>query len=115
MVDGECSDPEEVPECADYYGDTKFNSRELSRNGFNSGSQDTPERVRASGSRVRNSNNIQRIPSKVSSSVKETPVREVSRPAPPALQAIVDTDESRVIPNKDRSSRPQDPSRTQSR
>merc|ERR1711936_1103455 len=110
-VDGKCTDPDEVPECADYYGDLKFNSRELTRNGFNSGSQDNPERVRSGGSRVRNSNSIQRTPSKVSSSVKKTPVREVSRPAPPALQAIVDTDKSRVNTNRERPSQ----SRTQSR
>jgi len=114
-VDGECSDPEEVPECANYYGDLKFNSRDLTRNGFNSGSQDNPKRVRSGASRVRNSNSIQRTPAKVSSSVKETPIREVSRPAPPALQAIVDIDKSRVNPNRGRPFRPQSPSRTQFR
>ena len=35
-VDGECSDPELVPECRDYYGDEQFDPRELSSNGFNS-------------------------------------------------------------------------------
>merc|ERR1711874_321783 len=85
-IDGECTDPEEVPECKDYYGDLKFNPSQLTRNGFNSGRQDNPERVRSGAGRVRNSNTIQRTPSKVSSSVPEE-----SRPAPPALQAIVDT------------------------
>jgi len=116
-IDGECSDPEEVPECADYYGDLEFDARELSKNGFNSRRQDNPERVRSGGDRLRNTNTIQRTSS--SSSVKEAPVREVSRPAPPALQAIVDTDSepSRVSvnPNRGRPSRPQSPSRTQFR
>jgi len=114
-IDGECSDPEEVPECADYYGDLKFNSRELTRNGFNSRSQDNPERVRSGGSSVRNSNTIQRTPPKVSSSVRKTPVKEVSRPAPPALQAIVNTDSSRVNFNRGQTSLPQPPSHIQSR
>merc|ERR1711892_285889 len=108
---------EEDPECADYYGDLEFDARELSKNGFNSRRQDNPERVRSGGDRLRNTNTIQRTSS--SSSVKEAPVREVSRPAPPALQAIVDTDSesSRVSvnPNRGRPSRPQSPSRTQFR
>merc|ERR1711970_1592791 len=104
-IDGECSDPEEVPECADYYGDLEFNPRELSRNGFNSGRQENPERVRNGGGRVRNSNTIQRA----SSSTKEEPVREQSRPAPPSLQAIVDN--GRDSTSRGRPSRPQAPSR----
>jgi len=104
-IDGECSDPEEVPECADYYGDLEFNPRELSRNGFNSGRQENPERVRNGGGRVRNSNTIQRT----SSSTKEEPVREQSRPAPPSLQAIVDN--GRDSTSRGRPSRPQAPSR----
>jgi len=114
-IDGECSDPEAVPECADYYGDLEFNSNELSRNGFNSGRQENPERVRSGSSGVRNSNTIQRTSSKVTSSVSKAPVREVSRPAPPALQAIVDTDRESVSSNRGRPSRPQSPSRTQFR
>ena len=104
-IDGECSDPEEVPECADYYGDLEFNPRELSRNGFNSGREENPERVRNGGGRVRNSNTIQRT----SSSTKEEPVREQSRPAPPSLQAIVDN--GRDSTSRGRPSRPQAPSR----
>jgi len=118
-VDGECSDPEEVPECSDYYGDLKFDSRELSKNGFNSRTQDNPERVRSGGDRLRDTNSIQRTPSKTSSSIQDSQVREASRPAPPALQAIVDTNSipSRVSvnPNRGRPSRPQSPSRTQFR
>jgi len=114
-IDGECSDPEEVPECADYYGDIKFNSNELSRNGFNSGRQENQERVRSGGGRVRNNNAIQRTSSKVTSSENETPAREASRPAPPALQAIVDTGRESANSNRGRPSRPQSPSRSQSR
>jgi len=100
-TDGECSDPELVPECADYYGDLKFDANELSRNGFNSGrAEESPERVRSSASRIRNPNAIQRTSTqtKQSSSVEKAPVREVSRPAPPSLQAIVSADRSR--PNR---------------
>jgi len=102
-IDGECSHPDEVPECKDYYGDLKFPSSELTRNGFNSGRQENPERVRSGAGRVRNSNTIQRT----SVSAKEEPVREQSRPAPPALQAIVDN--SRKNPSRGRPSRPQTP------
>jgi len=105
-IDGECSHPDEVPECKDYYGDLKFPSSELTRNGFNSGRQENPERVRNGGGRV-NSNSIQRTPSKVSSSPKEEPVREKSRPAPPSLQAIVD--KGSKSPSRGRPSRPQTP------
>ena len=38
-VDGECSDPDQVPECRDYYGDEEFDVRQLSGNGFSSGQQ----------------------------------------------------------------------------
>merc|ERR1711913_196317 len=48
-----------------------------------------------------------------SSSVREDSVREKSRPAPPALQAIVDTGSASA--NRGRPSRPQAPSRTQTR
>merc|ERR1712156_149623 len=59
-VDGECSDPEEVPECKDYYGDLKFESNELSRNGFNSQEKENPGRQRSGVGRPRNQNRIQR-------------------------------------------------------
>jgi len=109
-IDGECTDPEEVPECKDYYGDLKFNPSQLTRNGFNSGRQDNPERVRSGAGRIGEANTIQRTPSKVSSSV-----REKSRPAPPALQAIVDTGRDSANANRGRPARPQAPSRTQTR
>ena len=35
-VDGECSDPDQVPECREYYGDEEFDVRQLASNGFNS-------------------------------------------------------------------------------
>merc|ERR1712156_14104 len=87
--DGECSDPEEVPECKDYYGDLKFESNELSRNRFNSQEKENPGRQRSGVGRPRNQNSIQRSSPKK----EDTPVREVSRPAPPALQAVVNSGE----------------------
>jgi len=118
-VDGKCSDPEEVPECKDYYGDLDFKSSDLSKNGFDSGRLNRDgERVRSGGDRFRNSNSIPRAPTKVkdTSSFRE-PQREKSRPAPPSLQAIVDTSDSRdtqrVSLNRGRPSRPQAPSRVQ--
>ena len=55
-VDGKCSDPEEVPECADYYGDLDFKSADLTRNGFDTGRR-SGERVRSGGDRFRNTQN----------------------------------------------------------
>jgi len=119
-IDGKCSDPEEVPECSDYYGDLEFKSGDLSKNGFDTGRLNTnTERVRSGGDRFRNTNSIPRTPTKTkdTSSFRDTP-REKSRPAPPSLQAIVDTTEprepSRVNQNRGRPSRPQSPGRVQS-
>lgn len=119
-IDGKCSDPEEVPECASYYGDLEFKSGDLSKNGFDTGRLNSnTERVRSGADRFRNTNSIPRAPTKVkdTSSFRETP-REKSRPAPPALQAIVDTNDSRDSPrvslNRGRPSRPQSPGRVQS-
>jgi len=115
-IDGKCSDPEEVPECRDYYGDLEFKSGDLSKNGFDSGRLNrNGERVRSgSVERIRNSNSIPRAPTKDSSSSFREPQREKSRPAPPSLQAIVDTGSSagqdRV---RSRPSRPQAPTRFQ--
>jgi len=119
-VDGKCSDPEEVPECVNYYGDLKFKSGELSKNGFDTGRLNSnTERVRSGADRFRNTNSIPRTPTRVkdTSSFRE-PQREQSRPAPPSLQAIVDTTDARDSPrvslNRGRPSRPQSPGRIQS-
>jgi len=119
-VDGKCSDPESVPECKDYYGDLKFKSGDLSKNGFDTGRLNTgTERVRSGADRFRNTNSIPRAPTKVkTTSSSREPQREKSRPAPPSLQAIVDTNDSRDSPrvslNRGRPSRPQSPGRVQS-
>ena len=44
--DGKCSDPEDVPECANYYGDLEFDKQDLVRAGVD------PEAV---GAQVRTS------------------------------------------------------------
>merc|ERR1719220_1378233 len=80
-ADGECSEPEQVPECRDYYGDQEFDARELSSQGF-SGSQETVrERGRSSNSKL-SRNSLGRP------SVEQS--EELSRPAPVALQEILD-------------------------
>jgi len=89
-VDGECSDPEQVPECRDYYGDQDFDPRTLANQGFDTGSRfsDVEERPRSSNTHLtRNS-----IPRKSGSSNKRPEaVTEVrSRPAPASLQEVVD-------------------------
>jgi hypothetical protein len=58
---------------------------------------------------------FQRTPSRTTSLVKEAPARETSRPAPPALHAIVDTGRESAYLNRGHPSHPQSPSRTQSR
>jgi hypothetical protein len=47
--DGKCSDPEDVPECANYYGDLAFDKQDLVRAGVDPeavGAQVTPARAR---------------------------------------------------------------------
>merc|ERR1712106_1053118 len=84
-VDGKCSDPESVPECKDYYGDLKFKSGDLSKNGFDTGRLNTgTERVRSGADRFRNTNSIPGAPTKVkTTSSSREPQREKSRPARP--------------------------------
>lgn len=82
---GKCTDPAEVAECKDYYGDLEFNSVDLSKAGADTGP--LPERVRSgSAGIVRNS--IVREP--VKQEVRAQPEETKRRPAPAALQAIVD-------------------------
>jgi len=108
-VDGECSDPEEVPECSNYYEGVDLDPRELIRGGFDSGKQERTERVRSSSPRKprpqSNSNRFNPNSIRTSSFQKTIPsreiVNEVSRPAPPALQAIVGS------PPRSRPNRPQ--------
>ena len=83
---GKCTDPEEVPECREYYGDLEFDKSDLSRAGFDTGR--VQERVR-SGSPSLSRNSINRAePEKKSVRTNQENIKR--RPAPPALQAIVD-------------------------
>lgn len=99
-IDGKCTGPEEVPECRDYYGDEELPAIKK-----------TIERSRSGGDRVRNSNSIPRAPTKVSVEPLREQVREKARPAPPALQAIVDGGSRgsppRFSPGRGRPSRPE--------
>jgi hypothetical protein len=99
-IDGKCTGPEEVPECRDYYGDEELPALKKQ-----------VEISRSSGDRVRNSNSIPRAPSKVTVDPVREVVREKARPAPPALQAIVDggsrASPPRFSPGRGRPARPQ--------
>merc|ERR1719323_758971 len=98
-IDGKCTSPDEVPECRDYYGDDvlpKKPSKPI-------------ERSRSSSNIVRNSNSIPRTSVKIENDIPRDTIREKARPAPPALQAIVDAPSSsnRFSPSRGRPSRPQ--------
>jgi hypothetical protein len=83
---GKCVDPEEVTECRNYYGDLEFDSVALSRAGADTGPQ--PERVRSGGDHsFRNTLNTVSNDEPAKRPVNEEVKR---RPAPPALQAIID-------------------------
>lgn len=109
-VDGKCSDPEEVSECSKYYEGVELDPRELTRSGFDTGKQEKRDRVRSGSPRKSvprtNSNRFNPNSIRTGSSIeKDTPTREIvreqSRPAPPALQAIVNN------PTRSRPNRPQ--------
>jgi len=107
-VDGKCSDPAEVPECGSYYEGVDLDPREVLRSGFDSGRVDRPDRVRTGSSRnsVPRTNSDRFNPNSIRTSSFEKEsirdiVREPSRPAPPALQAIVSSN------TRTRPSRPQ--------
>ena len=82
--DGECSDPEQVPECREYYGDQEFDTRLLSSNGF-SGGEEGRERARSSNSQ-QSRNSLTRP----SSGSEQAQSEQFSRPAPVSLQQILD-------------------------
>jgi len=118
-VDGKCTEPEEVPECANYYGDADLG--DINRSGFDSGpTGPSQERFRPSTPRKsvqRNQNSLPRAP--VPSRAEERRVestREKSRPAPASLQQIVDSTVSsdRTAPRA-RPSRPEPPRPSQAR
>jgi len=103
--DGKCSEPEQVPECSSYYGDADLG--DITRSGADTGLRGE-DRARPSSPRKqvhRNPSASQRDPVGFSD---PAPVREVSReksrPAPPSLQQIVDSDRSQ--PSRSRPSRP---------
>jgi hypothetical protein len=84
---GKCTDPVEVPDCKDYYGDLEFNKSELTRAGADTGP--VRERVRSNpGTASRNS--VSRAPVE-NNRPNRLDTQEIKRrPAPPALQSIVD-------------------------
>ena len=69
LDDGKCSDPEDVPECANYYGDLEFDKQDLVRAGVDPeavGAQVSPSRARV-------------LPAKPAPAPRPAPV---ARPAP---------------------------------
>jgi len=105
-VDGKCSDPEEVPECANYYEGLDLDPRELRKSGFDSGKQS--ERVRSGSPRkpVQRAQSSRPNPNAIRTGstlqkdfgANDIP-REESRPAPPSLESIVaNTNSNRIRP-----------------
>jgi len=122
-VDGKCSDPEAVPECANYYEGVDLDPRALRKSGFDSGKQSDRVRVasprrpvpRAQSSRpnpnaIRTGSSLQKIPAELNEIS-----REKARPAPPSLESIVsNTNSQRIRPSRPQirpaPSRPVEPS-----
>jgi len=112
-LDGKCSDPEEVLECANYYEGVDLDPIALRKSGFDSGKQSSvSDRVRVGSSRrpVARSQSDRTNPNAIrsGSSIRKTQDNEISReqvrPAPAALEKIV-SDTNRIRPS--RPSRPQ--------
>lgn len=96
-AEGVCADPKEVPECEKYYGDLEFNDNDLSKAGADTG----PQPNRGGVSRVQSSRPVNRV--------QQEEVKR--RPAPPALQSILeDIREEEPVKSSFRPSRPR-PSR----
>jgi len=103
-TDGKCTDPENVPECASYYGDEDLG--DIRSSGADTGRQNRDDRYRPVNRKVqRNQNALPRGNTIKESSAPRESGREKSRPAPPALQQIVDND--RAQPSRSRPSRPE--------
>ena len=100
---GKCTEPENVLECKDYYGDLEFDSSSLTRAGLDTGKISERSRSSPSSTSSRNSINRESSPPRV----QTDSVRR--RPAPPALQAIVDSSLNEVVDE------PVEPVRTQFR
>jgi len=90
---GKCSDPKEVPECQNYYGDLEFDEFEKAKAGADTGR--LPNRVRT-GSVGRNP--INRENSQLPKRVSQDDVKR--RPAPAILQEILDETEAQEEPSR---------------
>ena len=101
---GKCTEPENVLECKDYYGDLEFDTNSLTRAGLDTGR--VGEQSRSSSASVPRRNSINR---ESSDSFRSQPESNKRRPAPPALQAIVDSTINEVADE------PVEPQRTQFR
>jgi hypothetical protein len=97
-VDGKCTDPEAVPECASYYGDADLG--DVARSGADFGPVGESEdrfRPRPTSPRkpvTRNQNALTRTGA--APSIRGDISREKSRPAPASLQQIVDSSPPRA-------------------
>jgi len=115
-IDGKCTSPEDVPECANFYEGVDLDSRDLIGSGFDTGRTTVSrEQPRSSSSGRRRTGSINSVSSPNSiptASINKNSrdrVREQSRPAPPSLQAIVDSNVGN--PSRNRPNTPQ-PSRS---
>jgi len=77
---GKCTDPSEVIDCKNYYGDLEFDSISLSKSGADTG-------------RIRNRNNKNNSKNTIQNELKTNrfETKEIKeRPVPPSLQSIID-------------------------
>ena len=81
-ADGECSDPELVPECREYYGDQEFPSSKVLRGG----EEEARERARSSNTQL--SRNSLARPRPGAQQAQQP--QQSSRPAPVTLQEVLD-------------------------
>jgi hypothetical protein len=85
---GKCTDPAEVPDCKDYYGDLEFNKSELTKAGADTGP--VRERVRSNSGNSASRNSVNRTPTENSRPNRIETQDVKRRPAPPSLQSILD-------------------------
>lgn len=92
-ISGKCTDPAEVPDCKNYYGELEFDDNELKRAGFDTGKTRQEGSFNSGRQEVtREVNNVSRTSiRKDISRPNQIKSKEITRrPAPPSLQSIID-------------------------
>jgi len=90
---GKCTDPSEVSDCKNYYGNLEFNNLELSKAGADTGPLENR-------SNINRQNNFKKEKKNESRNNRLEPKEIKRRPAPPSLQSILD-DEPRKTTKKE--------------